>query len=142
MPGTVLADELIAAYRRANYIITTGLQESVLRVDQYSRVLDDLHNQHQAKSSAIITACNPYGDLRSTRDNETATDRLEHQLTRDGFILYACRARDPQGRWPDEPGYLVIGVTTPQAWQLGNDFHQNAILCCGTDAVPRLVLLR
>ena len=60
----------------------------------------------------------------------------ERQLFIDGI---GC---DPSGCWPGEASCLVLGLSIDIARALGTEFEQNAIVWCGADAVPELVLLR
>ncbi|TAL78491.1 MAG: DUF3293 domain-containing protein [Burkholderiaceae bacterium] len=46
------------------------------------------------------------------------------------------------GSWPGESSFLVLGLDAERAAALGNQYRQNAVLCCDERAVPRLVLLR
>ena len=48
----------------------------------------------------------------------------------------------PSGQWPGEPSFLILGLPLDAAKQLGARHEQNAIVWCGTDAVPQLILLR
>ena len=49
---------------------------------------------------------------------------------------------DPTGAWPAEKSFLALGVGEEAARNLGNCFHQDAVVWVGPDAVPRLLLLR
>jgi hypothetical protein len=49
---------------------------------------------------------------------------------------------DPRGTWPEEKSFLVLGLDLETSRALGREFNQNAIVWAGTDAIPRLVLLR
>jgi hypothetical protein len=48
----------------------------------------------------------------------------------------------PSNKWKGEPSLLVLGISRQQAMDLGDRLEQNAIVWCGPDAVPELVLLR
>lgn len=45
-------------------------------------------------------------------------------------------------KWQGEPSVLVLGLPLQHARALGTSYLQNAIVWCGEDAVPQLVLLR
>jgi len=48
----------------------------------------------------------------------------------------------PSNRWAPEPSFLVLGLSLEAAKALGSRHEQNAIVWCGIDATPQLVLLR
>ncbi|UUZ55406.1 DUF3293 domain-containing protein [Massilia sp. H-1] len=59
----------------------------------------------------------------------------------------ACSGRrapscDPKREWPSEPSFLVRGLSLEDASALGRQLRQNAIVWCGADLVPQLILLR
>ena len=53
-----------------------------------------------------------------------------------------AQGRDPQGEWPDEDSLLVWHMGPTQSRAGGRHWEQNAVLTVGSDAVPRLLLLR
>ena len=44
--------------------------------------------------------------------------------------------------WPPEPSYLVLGSALDAAKAIGTELRQNAIVWCGPDCLPQLILLR
>jgi hypothetical protein len=48
----------------------------------------------------------------------------------------------PSNKWPGEEIFLVLGLYFEAAKALGERFGQNAIVWCGIDAVPQLIVLR
>jgi hypothetical protein len=46
-----------------------------------------------------------------------------------------------QKRQPGEPSFLAFGLALEASKTLGKAYEQNAIIWCGADAVPNLVLL-
>jgi hypothetical protein len=54
----------------------------------------------------------------------------------------AMPALSPTGNgWPPKPSVLVFGLELQAAGSMGQRFEQNALLWCGGDGVPRLVVL-
>jgi hypothetical protein len=49
---------------------------------------------------------------------------------------------DPAGVWAPEDSRLVFGIGWEAAARLAVDFAQNAMVCMGADAVPKLLMLR
>ena len=78
----------------------------------------------------------------SSAENQAATIRLREQLIRYFPHIYRGESIDPAGEWPAEASFLVLGIDSATAGIIGRKFNQNAIVYVGTDAIPRLVLLR
>jgi Protein of unknown function (DUF3293) len=141
MPSVVSA-ELIEAYRATDYRIRTESGEIVLRIDEASPGLLDLHDRLHVRCSAVITAFNPHSQPTHLTANSAAMMELKELVTVRGWPSLPAVGTDPRGIWPGEPSVLVLGISEPEAMELGNRFHQNAIVWAGPDARPRLLLLR
>ncbi len=139
---TEIAPEVIAAYRAADYRIITGTAAFSIRVGAHSPPLDELHLRYKVESSAVITACNPYGELRPQDENDAATEKLERSVAAQGLSFLLAVGEDPLGLWPEERSVLVLGIALVTAVELGNQARQNAIVWTGVDARPQLILLR
>jgi hypothetical protein len=115
----------------------------VLRIGQRSAELAALYVKYSVSSAAVLTAWNPYSELRSDAENEIAQTAMIAEIDR--LALHhqpGHGAADPAGKWPPEPSQLVFGIDLATAESLGRQFRQNGIVWVATDAVPALVLLR
>lgn len=144
LPQTAVPDDLIAAYRSAHYQAENGSEAITLHIDQYSESLSRLFAASGHRCAAFITACNPFGQHRSSEENLAACahlfDRLRKVVGEDQII--EGKGRDPSGAWPAEKSFLVLGLDHERSLTLGREFDQNAIVWAGADAVPELSLLR
>lgn len=140
MSDSRITPALLAAYRQAEYIVQSS-PSFILRVDVYSARLNELHRQNGVNSSAVITACNPHSEQADAAINALAVQKLRQDLETAGCVMIDCTGHDPQRHWPDEPGYLAIGLDLDKAERLGAGYGQNAILFSDDDAIPRLVVL-
>ncbi|MFN2334951.1 MAG: DUF3293 domain-containing protein [Wenzhouxiangellaceae bacterium] len=131
--------DVIAAYRAAEYRVEDGF---VLMVDQPSSALAAWQAAKKVSCSALITACNPVGQQVERARNQEATADLRAWLEKQNFSSTPAAGQDPQARWPEEPGFLIAGLALVPARELGRRFDQNAIVWAGSDAIPRLILLR
>jgi hypothetical protein len=133
--------ETLRAYRETHYRVL-GDAPMTLRIDQPSAALAALHQALGVDCSAFITAANPF----SRHCDDDANARRQQTLARDiaGMGLRAMEAagEHPSNGWPAEPSFLVPGLSRANARALGEKYQQNALVWCGADAVPRLVLLR
>jgi putative PIN family toxin of toxin-antitoxin system len=128
--------QLISAYQKAFYIVRDG---PVLRIGERNAGLESLLRMKGAASAAFITAANPQGVQRSEAANQAAMAALEASLR---WPFLSGEGRDPEGRWPDEPSLLVLGIPRAEAEALGRSLEQNAIVFVEQGGAPQLVLLR
>ena len=131
---------LIKAYEETEYRVTQG-HPLVLRVNVPSPELASLYKAKGASCAAFITACNPFSRMLSNEDNAKRQAELAAELKRRSLSFFAGVGQHPSGNWPGEHSFLVLGLALEAARSLGKAYEQNAVIWCGPDAVPRLVLL-
>jgi len=127
----------LAAYTGANYRVDAD-PPFVMRVGERCAALAALG----ASSCAFITACNPMGEAYSDAANTQLQQAFSSLLAQRGLAWLTGAGCDPLGQWPCEPSFLVPGLALDDARALGIALRQNAIVWCGADLVPRLILLR
>ena len=132
---------LINAYSETEYRVTQD-SSFVLKVGVPSSKLAALYKTKNVSCAAFITACNPLSKQLSETDNVNRQSELSAELKRRSLSIREGVGRHPSGDWPGEPSFLVLGLSLEAAKSLGMAFEQNAIIWCGPDAVPNLVLLR
>ncbi len=149
MPGTCFEGVAIScidastlkAYRETEY----GVEDDApfyLSIGRFSEPLARLQARHGVDCSAYLTACNPFGRLAGAGFNARRQRQLADDLRGMNRLFLSGAGRHPNGTWPPEPSFLVLGLTRGEARALGDKYEQNAVVCCGPRAVPRLVLLR
>lgn len=153
MPQSEVSGDLIAAYRSTEYRIEAGAESGcgaiTLRIDQHSEPLSRLFAASGHRCGAFITACNPFSVSQSHEENLAACaclrDKLERRLHscpgKAGQIIEGT-GRDSTGAWSAEKSFFALGLDLETSQALGKEFGQNAIVWAGSDAIPRLVLLR
>lgn len=153
MPQSEISGDLIAAYRSTEYRIESGAESGcgaiTLRIDQHSEPLSRLFAASGHRCGAFITACNPFSVPQTHEENLAACARLQDTL---GRRLRGCPVKagqilegtgcDPTGTWPAEKSFLALGLDLETSKAVGKEFGQNAVVWAGSDAIPRLVLLR
>ena len=137
--GSRIEPETVDAYRGAQYRVDAGF---VLSIDQRSAALAAWQATHGVDCSALVTACNPAGQLADAQHNHLATRALAARIEGASWTSCPATGLDPQGQWPPEPGFLIAGLDLESARSLGRTFKQNAIVWSAADAIPRLILLR
>ena len=114
----------------------------VLKISEKNEELVALFKCRRSEACAFVTAFNPLGELLSHEQNSDLQKRLEEEIQFRGLTYIAGEGKHPVGDWPGEPSYLVFDLSLEAAKTLGRKFNQNAIVWCGLDAVPKLILLR
>lgn len=139
--SSLISPETIQAYRETEFRVFSEAS-LVLKISEKCEDLMGLYKTHRSETCAFITACNPLGELISNEQNSDLQKRLEEEIQFRGLTYIAGEGKHPVGDWPGEPSYLVFDLSLEAAKTLGRKFNQNAIVWCGPDAVPELILLR
>ncbi|MGH8763258.1 MAG: DUF3293 domain-containing protein [Nitrosospira sp.] len=149
MPQSEISGDLIAAYRSTEYRIESGCGGITLHIDQRSEPLSRLFAESGHRCAAFITASNPFSVPQTQEENLAACARLRNTLDRQ---LHGCLGKagqimegtgcDPTGTWAAEKSFLALGLDLETSKAVGKEFGQNAVVWAGSDAIPRLVLLR
>jgi hypothetical protein len=137
-----ISPEKIQAYRSTHYRIGLGPSSFVLKIGEKSAELADLFASSGTDCGIFITAFNPFGQKQGHAENEKAHVSLLEQLTSRTQEFIEGKGEDPSGDWPAERSVLALGVEASGACDLGTMFSQDAVVWLGSDAVPRLLLLR
>ena len=138
---SVIDRVLIQAFLETDYRVDAPAAMT-LRVGVANPLLADLHKARRVESSAFITACNPFSQAFDEVANEERQETLARELRQEGLTFFEGIGQHPSNNWPGEPSFLVLALSLEAAKALGARHEQNAIIWCGADAVPTLVLLR
>lgn len=122
------ARALARSYRRAHYRVSTGSGLVTLRVGEPNAAIARLLTGHGVCCAAQITADNPGSVVTSIGENRDREAALARRLADGGWTALPAFGEDPDGRWPDESGFLVLGIDRRRAVRMGRDFGQNAVL--------------
>ena len=139
--SSALAPGLIRAYRETEYHVYAN-PTFVLRVDQPCAALEAYYAQQNFAAGCFLTAWNPQSEQLGLAKNLARQQILETQLQQAGWNWLRALAAHPNNGWPAEPGCFIQSMEAATACEWGRQFAQNAIICCGLDTIPRLVLLR
>jgi len=142
LSSAIVLPDKIAAYRATAYCVEAIEPPFVLRIGEPSKALQCLYASTGTWCGLFITAFNPYGRRREEAANQSAHRVLGRRLAALTLHVFDGAGRDTLGEWPAEKSFLALGINGDIAAQLGKEFGQDAIVWCGVDAVPELVLLR
>lgn len=135
-----IPDSLLAAYSETHYHVYST-PEIILRPDIHSVDLANLHQRYGVKSSAVITAWNPYSEQLSDADNAKRQSQLMESLSDTGLQTIEALGKHPTSDWPGEKSIFILGISLSDVSTLGYDFEQNALIFSSADAVPRVIRL-
>ncbi len=138
---TAIDRDTVQAYLETEYRVSAPTAIT-LRIGQANAELAHLHRRHGVSASAFITAWNPFSRATSDEVNRERERALARELQHLGLTCFDGLGQHPSNQWPGEPSFLILGTALEDARALGIRHEQNAIVWCGSDAVPQLVLLR
>lgn len=139
---TSIPSEKIEAYRATYFSVCTAGEAFTLMIDVPSVRLQELYLATNTTTALFITAFNPFGQVQSEEANIAAHIALGKKLRALSKHVYGGNGGDPNGTWPKEESYLVLGLEYETAILIGERVQQDAVVWAGRDAVPSLVLLR
>ena len=140
MADTALPAPLLQAYQSTHYGVKGC--DWYLQPGHVQPALADYYQRHAVQCAAYLTACNPLGELLPDHLNERRMQQLRAALQRAGWAWLDGRGHDPLAKWPGEDSVLVWGMSEQNARAWGQQWNQNAVVHCGADMVPQLILLR
>ena len=130
----------IEAYRTTLYQID-GESPITIRVGENCQALDDLLDNFGESGAAFVTSQNPYSQLLSAEENRKRQEALRNQCERYGWQVMDGAGCDPDGKWPAELSFLVIGPGRSNAENIGRMHEQHAIVWIERGRPAELVLL-
>ena len=141
LSASIIDSATVQAYRETEYRVFAEAGFT-LRVGQASAELLFAHKRHKTHCSAFLTACNPLSQAFDAASNAERQAALAQELNNQGLVFESGIGQHPSNGWPGEESLLVYGLELEAAKALGTRFEQNALVWCGADAVPQLILLR
>lgn len=142
---TVISPSLTQAYLETDYGVNAD-PPFVLKVGVFSEPLARLLERHHADCAAYLTACNPLSEDLGDAENAVRQAELGRELKERSLRFIEGVGQGSQGeapeQWPGEASFLVLGLSLEASSALGRKHEQNALIWCGQNAVPQLVLLR
>ena len=135
-----LSPQLRAVYENARYVVYDD-REPILRIGEPCPELDELLEDEGAEAAAFLTAFNPGSVPRADQENYRALGELMELLDKGPYTCFIGEGSDPEGEWPHEPSFLVVGIPRAEAEALGRRFGQLAIVYARKGEPPELVEL-
>ena len=141
MMQSAVSPKIIQAYRETEYAVL-GDSNFIINIDHFNGALLAAHKHYSVDCSAVITAVNPYSQDCNAAHNSKLNQRLSDELRASGLSFIDAIGQHPLGTWPGENSFFVLGLTLKAAKIVGVRHRQNAIIWCGQNAVPQLIMLK
>lgn len=137
---TIATQEQLDAFHATHYRVDAPDGAFVLRIGVVSPELRWLHAARGVECSAYLTAWNPLGQVAPPAQNAVWQAAMRADLVALGVDVIEGEGRDPASGWAEQ-SVLALGLGRAQAVRLGERYQQLAVLVCGVDGVPELLLL-
>ena len=138
---SIIAPGTCQSYRETHYRVL-GDMPFTLEVGIANPSLAALYKSLRVQSCAYITACNPLSQSLEASVNADLQAAFAGELRQRNLKFVEGLGQHPSNEWPGEASFLVWNLALEAAKTLGTKHQQNAIIWCGLDAVPQLILLR
>ena len=138
---STIDETTLLAYLRCRYRVL-GEAPFTLRIGERSEALAALYECRGCDCAALLTACNPRGELHDDAANRAAQAALQRDLAARGYACIPGLGEDPGGQWRGEDSVLAPAMGLAEAMLIADSCGQNALVWAGPDARPQLILLR
>lgn len=138
---TTIQSDTISAYLETHYYVLGSLPFTLL-IGEQNAELASIYKSTNTHCSAFITACNPFSEQLTDAENQERQSQLSKELDKRSLKYIDGKGQHPNGEWPAEVSFLVLGLSLEAAKKLAVQFEQNAIVWCDVDAIPQLILLK
>lgn len=132
------ASQLIDSYLNTRFEVDGKftLQPRIRSVE-----IEGLFSEKNHQSASCITAFNPASKVCSDEENLSFHEKLIREVESMCVQFLPMLGRCPRGKWKNENGLLLLGVSLNQAKELGRKFNQNAIVFVGRDCIPEIYVI-
>lgn len=134
--------DLVAAYTKTIYQVMLPDGDVELHIDHYDPEAEARFKAAGClRSWAIITPCNPRSELAREQLNLFYFNNLRFEIDKNVKLWFKALNRDPEGHWPDEPGFFLVDPDPRWIMDLGRLCLQNAIVAARLGEAPQLIWL-
>lgn len=133
--------DYLSAYKSTDYIVFEP-EAVVLTVDQFSPQMENLLIKYNCKTAAFLTAWNPLSQATDRGSNQLAQQKLAADLDSLNVKTFDGIGKAPDGNWPGEESFLVLGIERAKADQLAVKYNQYAWLLIERANPVELVMTR
>ena len=133
-----IEETLIQAYKNTNYHVYYD-NEIIINIGKKNQNLLNLFKDKKLTSASIITACNPFSEIKTKKQNLLAQIKLKGIIEDNNLSYVDAMGQDAEKKWPGEASYFVENITLNKALKIGKILNQNAIVWIDQNIIPELV---
>ena len=137
---TTINSHLLEQYKSADYYIE-AIPPFILKIGIFSYELSKIYETSHQTKAGLISASNPRSKKLPNEINKERNKNLEEMIQEKGLNYIYGEGKCGQDDWDGEESFLILGIDQKQAMIFGKAFDQNAIVWCGKNAIPELILL-
>ena len=119
---------LYDAFARTEFRAEIGGGRVVIRIGATDTLLDELLDSRRISSWAYVTAWNPGAQRLPPAENALRHDALVRGLEKSGFRFFEGEGVGESAEWTPERSVLILGISEPEALELGERCEQEAIV--------------
>ena len=135
-----MSQSLEQAFRRTKYVVPLPNEHTaIVEIGRRHPDLDAWVADYELSTWCFITAWNPGAVQRERRENARANVSLYTAIQADGHPTVSATARPDAADWPNEPGFVVLGLSAEQALAYAREFGQRAVVFAETGAEAKLL---
>jgi hypothetical protein len=121
-----LDEQLRIAYEHTTYRVVNPALD--LRIHHLHPLLDALLKERGFRDWAFLTSVNPQSEIQPEDINRERLFQLRKILESSPWVFFEGVGIGDDGKWPPEPGFLLLGISLKEALQLGRQWEQKAIV--------------
>ena len=126
---------LIQAYKNTIYQVD-GIDQPI-KIGNPNPALDAFCIKNGAQRWAFITAWNPLSVTLSVEENQKRNQKLLVEIA--NYTVLTGRGQDPDGIWPAEESFFILGIKLLDSITLGRKYGQRAIVVGAVGADAKLI---
>ncbi len=135
----MIPPKLLKAYTHTVYRVHSENHVVSLQIGVTSDFLLQTMKRLRVTTACLITAWNPYSRLLQNTENRERNKLLSADIQIAGLFHLPAKAEDPNGEWPDEESFLVLGPSLSLAIEWCRKYQQNAVVWVNPHSVPTLL---
>jgi len=132
---------LLQSYQRTIFRLTEVQPAIDIRIGAQCSPLDQLLDQHSARTWVFITAWNPGSKKLDTFENQQRQLALEAEAKQAGHVFYRGAGVPDAAGWDPEESILILGINREEAVKLGRTYEQLAIVVGERSGIAELVFI-
>ena len=108
------------------FVFLAGKQYGMKIGEDNLPVINQLFDNENVTSAAILTAWNPRSQAIDFQQNKIRNNDLYHFLNEKKYLFFEALGKGKDPTWPAEEGYIILGLNNEETERLAVHYEQNA----------------